>query len=269
MALRGIVPLRARVVLFGSRISLVGTHIISKLFDPRKSNGYVTTEQFESFSQKVLTIMGTLATKGDVLTLESNVKTLESNVKTLESKMAMKFDALESKMATKVDSKATNDSIAQLRYEFKTAVKRSENGFAQLLDGLGGRLEQFNVAWMKELLIERGRGDARVVANHVESDPDNRVDRKNKKFELDLVCFDPPIIGEGTTYLRGSEFDKVKKLVRAADVFAERYGQRPELFFFVFGIDPKLEATVIQYAQDHGIRLVHRLDAGTDANYVN
>ena len=96
--------------------------------------------------------------------------------------------------------------------------------FRQLGRAVGMTLEFYAAAFLEKLLAERGHPGAEVRVGV-------KLMHRGRLIELDLLCEEPLLVGEVTTYLGSAEEaeGEVAKLLERVRAVEEAYGRRVEL----------------------------------------
>ncbi|EPZ34045.1 hypothetical protein O9G_003765 [Rozella allomycis CSF55] len=126
----------------------------------------------------------------------------------------------------------------------------------EITQGLGHRFEQYNAEWIRQYFRVQGYGDIDLIVNRREADLMHEVNEKGSEFEIDIMCFEPFLICEATSYLKEDEVEKVDKFVKIGQVMRKRYMKKPEMFFFALAVEPRIKEEVKMICAKNNIKLV-------------
>jgi hypothetical protein len=120
---------------------------------------------------------------------------------------------------------------AELRAQFyalRESQLRENDKFLQTLStiikGLVLGFEGFNAAWRQRMLAASGHSDATVQRRVVVPDAERTIHSNASMVEIDLLCKDPLLLVEVTTFLGKEEFGKLENFARLGDLIAKREG---------------------------------------------
>ena len=124
--------------------------------------------------------------------------------------------------------------------------------FRQLGRAVGMTLEFYAAAFLEKLLAERGHPGAEVRVGV-------KLMHRGRLIELDLLCEEPLLVGEVTTYLGSAEEaeGEVAKLLERVRAVEEAYGRRVELAVLaVANLSRDAAKALERLSAAHGIMVV-------------
>jgi hypothetical protein len=161
------------------------------------------------------------------------------------------------------DMSEIRGEVAELRaqfYAFRESQLRENDKSLQTLStiikGLGLGFEGFNAAWLQRMLAASGHSGATVQRRVIVPDPERTVHSNASMVEIDLLCKDPLVLVEATTFLGKEEFGKLEKFARLGDLIAKREGKTPQMLFCTFGVHPRISSMVVRFCNQNNIDLL-------------
>jgi hypothetical protein len=163
------------------------------------------------------------------------------------------------------------EEIGQVKSDLKSLKSHTENRFsylekemkssrrmlAQIASGLGTDFEKFNAQWVRFYLKKQGfPSDKKLTIRHKEKDLKKEVHPKSSEFEVDIVCWEPFLVVEATSYLGESEFQKLDDFLKKVYFMEKRYEMPAEKIVCCLAVDSTVKQKVDSFCANNGVTLI-------------
>jgi hypothetical protein len=212
----------------------------SSHYDPFKNCRFFSSRPEYVLKDDFTTAMENIFNKLEQMDKKSDQKfvILEKQIKQIEEKFDEKFVLVEKQM-----DKMGKD------------LKTTKRMVAQIASGLGAKFEKFNASWIKTLLQTRGYPSVDLLLSRKEIDMDRDIRHDSTLFEVDVMCVNPFMVAEVTTFLREDEIPKIERFVKIVKLLRKRYGDG-EAFFITLAMDNSILGRVKSILEENKITFI-------------
>jgi hypothetical protein len=170
-------------------------------------------------------------------------------------KVDQRFDQVDDQFE-KVDQRM--DKLAT-KEDFQYHARKTVEIFQQVSRGFGATFEGFSKALIAKLLSETLKIDElKLITRQHFEDKDHKVEKDTTDVEIDVICEDPFVIAEATTFIE--EVKDVENFNRKAAFIEELQGKKARKFLITISVDDKIRETVEKKCLEYDIEILTSSD---------
>jgi hypothetical protein len=226
----------------------------SSHYDPFKNCRFFSSRPEYVLKDDFTTAMENIFNKLEQMDKKSDQKfvILEKQIKQIDEKFDEKFFLVE-KQIKHIEEKFV--LVEKQMDKMGKDMKTTKRMVAQIASGLGAKFEKFNASWIKTLLQARGYPSVDLLLSRKEIDMDREIRHDSTLFEVDVMCVNPFMVAEVTTFLREDEIPKIERFVKIVKLLRKRYGDG-EAFFITLAMDNSILGRVKSILEENKITFI-------------